>query len=103
MEAQIVSQPLTIICVVFIFISFAKLNIDEAYLKTKVGSGIRFFGDLTLEIYLVQFIVIDYVNSLAVPFPINVLIVIMAVFLCAWILRRIDKRLIAIVALPYLS
>ena len=90
MGMQIFSQPLTVICALCIFLSFAAIEMNPKWESMMIGSSIKKLAMLSLETYLVQFLIIAGISSLNIVFPINMFICIVMTFISAWVLHWID-------------
>ena len=93
MFMQIVSHPLTIICAMFIFLSFEKSNMNHKYEGTSLEKYLSIIASLSLESYLVQFLIISGISTLPITFPINLILCFIIVIICANILKKIDLRI----------
>lgn len=87
MSMQIISHPLTIASALFIFLAFAQLDLNKVLEGKRAERWINALAGLSLESYLVQFLIIAGIGSLNVVFPVNIVLCIVAVFIAAWILH----------------
>ncbi len=55
---------------------------------------IGFIADLTLEIYVVQLLIIKHLSG--VPFPLNLFLILAAIILAAWILKKICTHMMSV-------
>lgn len=94
MKMQIISQPLTVLCCFFLLQSFMRIDLNSVLQNKKLGNVINNLSGLSLETYVVQFVVIAFVNSLHLKFPLNCFVCYIMVFVFAWILHSIDKRIL---------
>lgn len=92
MSAQIVSQPLTVLSAVFIFMSFVKADMNPQLEGTRLGNWINCISALSLESYLVQFLIIASVSRLSVPFPGNMVFCCAIVLICAKGLQYLSSK-----------
>ena len=94
MPLQIISQPLTVLSAVFIFSAFVKVDMNPRLDGTKLGEWINRLSSLSLESYLVQFLIIDGVKMLQMQFPVSLLLCFIIVFISAGILKKVSNELI---------
>ena len=90
---QIVNQIVLWSLLYFIFDIF--MNLESRLSKQKGGrlcKGITFISDRTLEIYLVQYVIIAHCNI--GPFPINWLVLSIIILLAAIVLRWSSQQII---------
>ena len=97
-EFQILNQ---IFLFVTLFVLFRCTYTLEPKLKkisnTKAWKVIEFLSDHTLEIYCVQYVLIDIVRGWALPFPLNWIVLTAFILIAATILRWVSQRLIKII------
>lgn len=90
-DASMIQCVLPIIVVLFIlslnilFIKIEKKRIFEAANKS-IKALVTFIAGISLEVYLVQYVIIDHFSGLA--FPINFVVVTGLILLCAYITNR---------------
>ena len=101
MTLQIFSRPLTIICAFFIFLSFAKVDMNLKFEGTKLEKCINALASLSLEAYLVQFLIITGISSLGIAFPVDLIVCFILVMVCSFVLKQIDSWIIKIVLQVY--
>lgn len=94
MQMQILSQPLTILSALFIFIAFAMLNLNQKLDGKRVERVINTVSGLSLESYLVQFMIIAAVSTLNITFPINLIVSIAFTMIGAGFLHVVDKKVV---------
>ena len=95
MQLQIISQPLTVICVLSIFIGIKGNCKIEKWLKgRKHKNALYVLGCVTLESYLVQFAVIEKVSKLCLFFPLGYLFSLSAILLCSILLHVLFEKII---------
>lgn len=92
---QIVNQIVLFCLLYFIFITFAGIDNKLERLPGKLIKIISFIGEHTLEIYLVQYMIIPRANVLF--FPINWLIITLCIALAAIALRFVSQRVIGLI------
>lgn len=101
-EFQIINQIIIFILLYYIMKTFAGLDsFMEARSKT-VKTIVSFIGKITLEIYVVQYVIIELFRNVA-PFPINWIIVSGLIFASAIMLNRISIFFIEAIIFRYLS
>lgn len=90
-QFQIINQFILFTLLYFILRSFA--SIDNALMKLpiKIKSIVSFIANITLEIYLVQYVIVPNLSHLI--FPLNWFIITFLIVLVAWILNRISRIL----------
>ena len=93
MSVQILSHPLTIACALFIFLAFLQLDLNTKIKGKRIEHWINNLAGLSMESYLVQFLIIARVASLEIIFPINFVVCIVAIFVAAWILHWASRKL----------
>ena len=93
-DASMIQCVLPIIVVLFIlslnilFIKIEKKRIFEAANKS-IKALVTFIAGISLEVYLVQYVIIDHFSGLA--FPINFVVVTGIILLCAYITNRATR------------
>lgn len=85
---QIFNQVAIFILLFFIFFTFAALNSKLEKLPEKVKSLINFISSLTLEIYVVQYVIIRYAGIIEY-FPLNWLVLTTTIIVAAFVLHKI--------------
>ena len=93
MWLQIISHPLTIMSALSIFLTFALGNLNPRLEKKRVGTWINTLSELSLESYLVQFLVIEWIADFEILFPVNMIICILLVMIFAWFLHNVSTIL----------
>lgn len=97
-DYQILNQ---VILYVALFLLFCCLQSLEGRLKTlsnkKIWKIVVFLSDHTLEIYCVQYVIIEWVRNMGLPFPLNWLILTTMIILSATALRWVSQKLIKLV------
>lgn len=97
-EFQILNQ---IVLFFTLFVLFRCTYTLEPKLKsvsnTKLWKVVEFLSDHTLEIYCVQYVLIDMVREWALPFPLNWIVLTALILTSATILRWVSQRLIKII------
>lgn len=87
-QFQIINQLLIFILLYFLFIVFCGLDGKLSSMPNKLKNIIRFLSNLTLEIYIVQYAIIDVIRPLF-GFPINWIMLVVMIVFSAWLLNRI--------------
>ena len=99
-EFQILNQ---IVLFVLLFFLFRRTFSLEEKLKkiedTKPWKVVVFLSDHTLEIYCVQYVLIDMVREWALPFPLNWIVLTAFILTAATALRWVSQRLIKLINL----
>lgn len=93
MSLQILSHPITIICALFVFLAFAQIDLNKKFEDKRMEYWINLLANLSLESYLVQFIIIAEMSSLNIIFPINIILCVVIIMFIAWILHFVSIRL----------
>lgn len=97
-EFQIINQ---IVLFVTLFVLFSCTYTLEPKLhsisNTKIWKVVEFLSDHTLEIYCVQYVLIDIVREWALPFPLNWIVLTMFILTAASLLRWVSQRLIKLI------
>lgn len=93
---QIVNQIILLLLVYYIFKSFSGIDWHLENMPAMVKKAVGYIAQITLEIYLVQYALIDELHAISV-FPINWLIVTGAILLVASALHFTTKYIIKII------
>lgn len=93
-DLQILNQYILLILMGCIFRTMAGLDSLLCKLPKAVKSVIEFISSITLEIYLVQIILISIIKSYVTVFPLNWLALTGSILLCAWILHLVVDVLV---------
>lgn len=91
-EFQIVNQILLFILLYLILKCFSGINNKLENMNEKVKSVINFIAKITLEIYLVQYVIIPRLVSFV--FPLNWILITVTILISAYILHVISKVII---------
>lgn len=97
-EFQILNQIVLFMLLFFLF--RRTFSIEEKLKKienTKLWKVVVFLSDHTLEIYCVQYVLIDLVRGWNLPFPINWIVLTTFILLAATALRWVSQRLIKLI------
>ena len=87
-EWQIMNQILIFILLFLIFRAVAGINPRLEQMPERIKHIVRLLSEITLEIYVVQYVLIDKIRPLAV-FPFNWLLLTVSIILAAVVLHRI--------------
>ena len=99
-EWQILNQVVLFITLICLFNRAYSIEDKlKKWSEKKSWKIVEFLSDHTLEIYCVQYVIIDKVRSLGLPFPLNWLLLTAMILLAATALRWVSQRLIKIVNL----
>ncbi len=95
---QILNQFIIVIVLYFTFATFTSLETKLAKIPNKVNGVIKYFGGLTLQIYLVQFVIIRQFKSLVFPLNLAVVVLLILVFAALthyveFLIRKLIKNL----------
>lgn len=95
MQLQIISQPLTIICVLSIFLCVKRDHKIEKWLQgRKYKNALYMLSCVTLESYLVQIAVIEKISNLHLFFPLGYLFSLSTILLCSFLLHFLVETII---------
>ncbi len=89
-DFQILNQVIIFILLYFIFRTFAGLDSHLEKMPRWIKTVITFIADITLEIYIVQYVLIEVLRNTG-PFPVNWLAVTASVITAAFVLHSICK------------
>lgn len=84
---QIVNQVAIFVLLYYIFRLFSALDCNLTHFPEWVKKGIEFVSGLTLEIYVVQYVLIEVIRNLGLPFPLNWIVLTVAIIVCAFALK----------------
>lgn len=85
---QIFNQVIIFILLFFIFFTFAALNSKLEKFPKKIKSLNNFISKITLEIYVVQYVIIKYLGSKGY-FPLNWIVLTLTIVMMAFVLHKI--------------
>ena len=96
---QIVNQVAIFVLLYYIFRLFSALDWNLTHFPEWVKKGIEFISGLTLEIYVVQYVLIEVIRNLGLPFPLNWIVLTAAIisfafglkFVCDLLYKTVDK------------
>ena len=89
--AQPLNQAILLILLFFIFWTFSSLDSKMERMPKWIKVPITFISEMTLEIYVVQYVLIDLIKSLNLVFPLNWFVIVLSIFAAATILHFICK------------
>lgn len=86
---QFLNQIAIFLVLFFLFRTFCGLDGMLEKAPTRIKKIIQLLSDITLEIYLVQYVIIDAVRNLHLIFPLNWLVLTSSILLSAFILHKV--------------
>ena len=89
---QIINQYILLLLLFMLFKNIYSLNNKFSNMPKFVSNIIKFIADLTLEIYFVQYVLIDKLRNVSF-FPINWCVLTISIILCAYILHIVSNRI----------
>lgn len=84
---QPINQILLFILVFFIFWTFSSLDEKMEKMPRWIKTPIIFVGEMTLEIYVVQYVLIDLINQCNFAFPLNWFVLVLSILTAGTILH----------------
>lgn len=84
---QFLNQMVLFVLLYFIFCIFAGLDKYLEQLPQYVKIVINFISSITLEIYIVQYVMIGIIRNIGLRFPLNWLVVTCSILISAWVLH----------------
>jgi len=97
-EFQIANQVVLFIALILLFCCLRSLEERLKRLSVKkIWKVVVFLSDHTLEIYCVQYVLIEAVRNWGLPFPINWIVLTSLIIVSAAALRWVSQRLISLV------
>ena len=94
MPLQILSQPLTIMSALFIFMAFAMMDLNQKLDGKRAELVINTLSGFSLESYLVQFLIIAGIAALNIVFPVNMVVCVVCVLIASKVLHAVDAKVI---------
>ncbi len=91
---QILNQLIIFALLYLMFRLFASLDGKLEQIPVWIKRIVTFIADITLEIYLVQYVLIDVIRNLKLPFPINWVTITASIILSAFVLHKICKPIV---------
>lgn len=97
MRLQLLSQPITVICVVFILLWVLKSTtinkcFNSSWNMTRI---VNILGEITLEAFLVQFEIVSAIDKLNIAFPVNYFLNVVIIIIAAYLFHRVDNVICA--------
>jgi hypothetical protein len=93
MDSMAFIQPISIVLLFihlyYLFRLFVALNDKLEKIPLSIKKVINFISRITLEIYIVQYVIIDFYRGIVMPFPINWLLLTTTIIVVAYTLNRI--------------
>lgn len=86
---QFLNQIAVFLVLFFLFRTFCGLDGMLEKAPTRAKKIIQLLSDITLEIYLVQYVIIDAVRNLNLMFPLNWLVLTASILLSAFVLHKV--------------
>lgn len=90
-QFQILNQIIIFALLFFIFRSFSGIDCHLSSLPRWIKKMIEFVSSITLEIYVVQYVLIDLVREWGISFPANWLILTASIIFTAFVLHLLCK------------
>lgn len=97
-DYQILNQLIIFVLLYLMFRLFASLDGKLERIPGWLKSVITFVADITLEIYLVQYVLIDVIRSFNLPFPINWVTITTSIILSAFLLHKVCKPIVGMLS-----
>lgn len=91
---QIFNQLVLLLLLYFLFATFAGIDAKLEKLPKWIKAVLSFIGGMTLEIYLVQYVLIPVLNI--GPFPVNWIIITAAIVASAFVLHFVSGKVIGL-------
>ncbi len=97
-EIQLLNQGVLFVVLYLLFNCTYMLEDKLKELSNKkMWCGVKFLSDHTLEIYCVQYVIIEWIRNAKLPFPINWVVLTAAILLAATVLRWTSQKVIALI------
>ena len=98
---QFLNQIAIFVLLFFMLRTFCGLDGKLESMPKGIKKIIQFLSDMTLEIYVVQYVIIDTIRSLGLFFPLNWIVLTACIFLaavvlhkvCGWLYAGVDKAI----------
>lgn len=87
-SCQFLNQIIIFILLWFMFRTFCGLDDKLEKMPFGLKKAVQFIADMTLEIYVVQYVLIDLVRSWGLFFPLNWFFLTVTIIVCAYILHK---------------
>lgn len=92
---QILNQIILLTLLYFLFATFAGIDDKLERMPSWIKSIVYFISDMTLEIYLVQYVIIPRLNL--GPFPLNWIIITASIVISAFALHFVSNKVIGLI------
>lgn len=96
LEYQIINQIAIFLLLYFILRTFAALDSKLESMPKGIKMCVDFLAKITLEIYVVQYVLIDLMRTIA-PFPLNWFAITVSILATAYILHIVSNKAIALI------
>ena len=90
---QIINQAVLVVLLYFVMRCFAGIDNKLEAMPKPLKSIFQYLSDITLEIYVVQYALIDLIKSLGLKFPVNWLLLTAAILITATLLHIVVKMI----------
>lgn len=88
---QFLNQIAIFILLFFLFRTFCGLDRKLEKMPLPIKKSVQFLSDMTLEIYVVQYVIIDVIRDLGLFFPLNWVVVTASILIAAFVLHKICR------------
>ncbi len=92
--AQPVNQIILVVLLFFVFLTFSSLDGRLSNMPRWIKTVITFISEMTLEIYVVQYVLIDQIRNFGFVFPLNWFTIVFAIIISATALHYICKGIL---------
>ena len=96
-QLQFLNQIAIFVLLFFVFRTFCGLDRKLEKMPSWLKRAIGFISEMTLEIYVVQYVIIDEIRGGGFPFPINWIALTTCILLAAFILHKVCQIMYKIV------
>lgn len=86
---QFLNQIAVFVLLYFLFRTFCGLDGKLEKMPTWIKKAVTFLSDMTLEIYVVQYVIIRVVRDFGLFFPMNWIVLTAGILLSSWILHKV--------------
>lgn len=90
---QFLNQIAIFVLLFFIFRTFCGLDGKLEKMPASLKAVVSFLSDMTLEIYVVQYVIIDIIRDLRLFFPLNWVVLTTSILLMAFTLHKVCGRM----------
>lgn len=95
-EYQILNQTIIFMLLYFVLKTFAALDSKLESMPKGLKKCVDFLATITLEIYVVQYVLIDLLRKIA-PFPVNWLAITVSILATAYLLHIVSNKVISLI------